>query len=145
MIKDIYSLRLNNIVKVKESGKWVTAKVTAILSNFIIARNPYKQVGNTYDIDKKEVHGAHISDEWLCSFGWWKTGGQFGDTELMNKELEGSGIVLHSYNGTYCFYKGDVPVSREFKSLHELQNIFEDLTGKRAWISDMLKPMLASS
>ena len=145
MINDTHELRLNNIVKVKEGGRWFTAKVTAVTPTFIIAKNPYKNIGNTYDTAKKEVHGACLSDEWLCSFGWRKISSQFGDTVLTTKELMEDELALHSYNGVYCFYRDNIPVSREFKYLHELQNIFEELTGKQAWIQDKLKPMLASS
>lgn len=145
MINDVRRLRPDNIVKVKENGRWVTARVVAVMPTFIIAKNPYRQIGNTYDIAKKEVHGARISDEWLCSFGWQKIKSEFGDTELTIKDLKGSGYALHSYNGVFRFYHGLTPVSREFTSLHELQNIFEDLIGKPVWIPDMLKPILASS
>ena len=88
MINDVRRLRPDNIVKVKENGRWVTARVVAVMPTFIIAKNPYRQIGNTYDIARKEVHGARISDEWLCSFGWQKIKSEFGDTEDLKVEFE---------------------------------------------------------
>lgn len=135
-------------MKVRENGRWVTAKVTAITPTFIIAKNPYKNLGNTFDIARKEVHGATMSVEWLRCNGWsLKNECDYGFrvSELVMKKIASTGITLHAYNGLFCFYKGNTPISREFNALHDLQNIFEDIFGEPMWIDDMLKPILSSS
>jgi hypothetical protein len=142
---DPTTLRVGNVIKVKDQGKWHTAAVVSTFPSWIIAKNQYTKIGGCYDAN--ELHGAYLSDDWLIENGWKPAAYQpYANSEVFvlcftNEKTKD--VSLKMTNDTFQFKVKGNDMLTPFKTMHEFQNQFYQITQQEILTNASLKATLA--
>lgn len=138
-------LKIGNIIKVKHDNKWKTAMVIAVFPSWVIAKNPYIGLNDSFDPD--HLHAAHISREWLEENGF-KNDQRYH--ACINKQVgkDHKKVSLRdNENGEFQFVSGHsmTPISKATNKIHVIQNICNDISDCQLFSLQEISIILSAS